>query len=124
MSLAAKPEDAAISSVAGRRRLQGLPYGSSAGQPGTASQQYLRLCDAGPAVADACSGFHTAPTNLTLAGITAQCSSCHTQTTWAATAIDHTRFFALTDPHDLACTSCDTTADDFKKYTCFSSHLH
>jgi hypothetical protein len=77
-----------------------------------------------PAAGVACSGCHTAPTNVTHAGITAQCSSCHTQTTWAATAIDHTRFFALTGPHDVACTSCHTTANDFKKYTCFSCHEH
>jgi len=77
-----------------------------------------------PAVGVVCSGSHTAPTNVTHAGITAQCSSCHTQTTWATTAINHTRFFALTGPHDVACTSCHTTANDFKKSTCFSCHEH
>lgn len=77
-----------------------------------------------PAVGAACAGCHTPPADAIHVAPVAQCSTCHTQTTWAAAAIDHTRFFALTGPHDVACTSCHTTAGDFTKYTCFSCHEH
>ncbi len=46
------------------------------------------------------------------------------QTNWAAATFDHTRFFALTGPHDVACTSCHTTANEFSQFTCFSCHEH
>ncbi len=72
----------------------------------------------------ACSGCHTPPADAVHVVPVAQCSNCHTQTTWAAAAIDHTRFFSLTGPHDAACTSCHTTANDFSQYTCFSCHEH
>lgn len=77
-----------------------------------------------PAIGAACSSCHTPPTDVMHAAPVAQCGSCHTQTSWAAAAIDHTRFFALTGPHDVACTSCHTTAGDFTQYTCFSCHEH
>lgn len=77
-----------------------------------------------PAVGAACSSCHTPPSDTIHVAPVAQCSTCHTQTTWAAAAIDHTRFFALSGPHDVACTSCHTTAGDFTKYTCFSCHEH
>ena len=77
-----------------------------------------------PAVAAACSSCHNPPADAIHVAPTAQCSTCHTQTNWTAAAIDHTQFFALTGPHDVACTSCHTTANDFTKYTCFNCHEH
>jgi hypothetical protein len=77
-----------------------------------------------PAVGAACASCHTPPADVMHVAPVGQCSTCHTQTTWAAAAIDHTRFFALTGPHDAVCTSCHTTANDFSKYTCFSCHEH
>mgnify|MGYP002633339114 CR=1 FL=1 len=77
-----------------------------------------------PTVGAACSSCHTPPADAIHVAPTAQCSTCHVQTNWAAAAIDHTRFFALTGPHDVACASCHTTPGDFKRYTCFSCHEH
>jgi hypothetical protein len=77
-----------------------------------------------PEVGDKCAGCHTPPADAIHPLPTAQCSSCHTQTSWAGAAIDHTRFFALTGPHDVSCTSCHTTLGDFTRYTCFSCHEH
>jgi len=77
-----------------------------------------------PAIGAACSGCHTPPKDKIHTALTVQCSTCHTQTTWNSGAIDHTRFFALTGPHDVGCTSCHTKANDFTKYTCFSCHEH
>ena len=62
------------------------------------------------------------PTDKAHAGVTAQCRPYHTQTDWAAGTIDPNRLFALTGPHDVACTSCHTTANDLNKFTCFSCH--
>jgi hypothetical protein len=72
----------------------------------------------------ACVSCHAAPTDTVHTGVTAQCSTCHSQTDWAAATIDHARFFALTGPHDVACASCHTVADNFSTYTCFSCHEH
>jgi hypothetical protein len=77
-----------------------------------------------PLAGAACSGCHAAPKDTLHAGISAECSTCHLQTDWAAATIDHSRFFALTGPHDAACTSCHTTANDFSKFTCFNCHEH
>lgn len=77
-----------------------------------------------PAVGAACSACHSAPKNVLHAGSTAQCSTCHSQSDWASAAIDHAGFFALTGPHDVACATCHTTANDFGKFTCFGCHSH
>ncbi|MCF8511974.1 MAG: hypothetical protein K9G43_11035 [Rhodobacteraceae bacterium] len=77
-----------------------------------------------PAVAAGCANCHKPPTDGMHVAPVAQCSTCHTQKTWAAAAIDHTRFFALTGPHDAACTTCHTTANDFAQYSCFGCHEH
>lgn len=77
-----------------------------------------------PLARAACSGCHAAPKDTLHEGISAECSTCHKQTDWAAATIDHSRFFALTGPHGAACTSCHTTANDFSKFTCFNCHEH
>jgi hypothetical protein len=77
-----------------------------------------------PAAGAACSNCHTAPRTVVHAGPPAQCSTCHSQTDWTAASIEHTRFFALTGPHDVACTSCHSTAGDFTRYSCFGCHEH
>jgi hypothetical protein len=71
-----------------------------------------------------CAGCHRAPADTIHAGITAQCSACHTQATFAAATLDHSRFFALSGPHDAACTTCHTTPGEFGKFTCFGCHAH
>jgi len=75
-----------------------------------------------PAAGAACSGCHAPPVDGMHVTPVAQCSTCHTQTTWAAAAINHSRFLALTGEHDAACTSCHTTAGDFRQYTRFGCH--
>ena len=77
-----------------------------------------------PSAGAACSDCHLAPVDTVHADNTLQCSSCHIQTRWAGAMIDHTRFFALTGPHDVACSTCHTRANDFSQFTCFSCHEH
>jgi hypothetical protein len=77
-----------------------------------------------PAAGAACASCHTAPKTSIHEGITAQCSTCHSQKSWSAATFEHRRFFALTGPHDVACSSCHTTANDFSEFTCFGCHEH
>lgn len=77
-----------------------------------------------PAMGAACSSCHVAPVDTVHTGMTAQCSTCHGQTDWSAATIDHSRFFSLTGPHDVACTTCHTRPDNFSTFTCFTCHEH
>lgn len=71
-----------------------------------------------------CSSCHTAPETSVHEGVTEQCSTCHAQSDWSSATIDHQRFFALSGPHDVTCSRCHTTANDFKPYSCYSCHEH
>jgi hypothetical protein len=70
-----------------------------------------------------CAGCHKAPKDVIHPDPKAICSACHNQTDWAAATIEHSRFFALTGPHDAACTTCHTGVD-FTRFTCFGCHEH
>ena len=45
------------------------------------------------------------------AGITANCSACHTQAGWKPATFDHARFFPLTGPHKASCATCHVGGD-------------
>jgi LSD1 subclass zinc finger protein len=76
-----------------------------------------------PAVGANCAGCHVPPKDALHPDAKAVCSTCHSQTDWATATLDHTRFFALTGPHDASCTTCHT-GGDLAKYTCLTCHVH
>jgi hypothetical protein len=71
-----------------------------------------------------CASCHAAPVTAFHAEMKGQCSSCHTQQAWKPAAFDHARFFALTGPHNVACTTCHTVAGDFGQHSCTTCHEH
>lgn len=76
-----------------------------------------------PAMGADCAGCHAPPGDAMHSDPKAVCSTCHDQSDWAAVTIDHTRLFALTGPHDAACTTCHT-GGDLTRFTCFGCHEH
>jgi hypothetical protein len=77
-----------------------------------------------PKLQTQCATCHAAPTAPFHAHMKGQCRSCHTQTAWKPATFDHSRFFALTGPHDVACGSCHIVANDYSQYSCTTCHEH
>ncbi len=75
------------------------------------------------AVRENCTSCHTAPKTAVHSGTTGQCTQCHSQDRWTPATIDHTRFFVLDRAHNVACTTCHTTADR-RQYSCYGCHEH
>lgn len=71
-----------------------------------------------------CASCHTPLKAAFHRAMKGNCSSCHSQETWKPARFDHSRFFALTGPHDVACTSCHAVAQDYRQYTCTTCHAH
>ena len=71
-----------------------------------------------------CASCHTPPTTTFHQGMTDNCSSCHTQENWKPAQFDHSRYFALTGPHAVACASCHVVAQDYRQYSCTTCHAH
>ena len=70
-----------------------------------------------------CAGCHRAPATPFHAQAGSNCAACHSQAAWKPATFDHTRFFALTEPHKAACTTCHIGGNT-SRYTCFGCHQH
>lgn len=70
-----------------------------------------------------CASCHTAPTSAMHRAPLAQCSTCHATGSWAASAINHDRYFVLDRHHNVACATCHTAATQ-TTYTCYGCHEH
>lgn len=76
-----------------------------------------------PATAANCAGCHAPPQDSLHPDPKVACNACHTTVGWKTVTLDHSRFFALTPPHDAACTTCHI-GGDLTKVTCFGCHAH
>ncbi|MEN2786891.1 cytochrome c3 family protein [Sphingomonas qilianensis] len=76
-----------------------------------------------PAVRGQCATCHAAPQTPLHAQAGGNCATCHQTTAWRPATFDHSRFFALTGPHNTSCTTCHS-GGDFTRHTCFSCHAH
>lgn len=71
-----------------------------------------------------CVSCHTPPKATFHQAMKGNCSSCHSQKNWKPAQFDHSRFFVLTGPHDVACTTCHVVAQDYRQYSCTTCHAH
>jgi hypothetical protein len=77
--------------------------------------------------AKTCAACHKEPqSHKDRVGFSTNCASCHSTSAWGSAApLHHT--FPL-DHHNkkqsLACTTCHTTANNFRSYTCYGCHAH
>ncbi|WP_366939950.1 cytochrome c3 family protein [Novosphingobium sp.] len=76
-----------------------------------------------PEVQTRCAACHRAPATQIHAQAGNSCAQCHTQKAWKPATFNHTRFFALTGPHNAACTTCHT-GGKLSTYTCYDCHEH
>jgi hypothetical protein len=76
-----------------------------------------------PEVRGQCATCHHAPQTPLHAQAGSNCAACHTTSAWKPATFEHTRFFALTGPHNASCATCHT-GGNFSRYTCFSCHEH
>ncbi len=76
-----------------------------------------------PDVRTQCATCHRAPATPLHVQAGKDCASCHNSTAWKPTSFDHSRFFALAGPHNVACATCHT-GGNFARYTCFGCHEH
>lgn len=76
-----------------------------------------------PELRGQCAACHRAPPTAFHAQAGSNCAQCHSQKSWKAVSFDHTRFFALTGPHDTSCASCHV-GGNLSRYTCYSCHEH
>lgn len=76
-----------------------------------------------PDVRGQCATCHRAPQTPLHAQAASNCAACHTQAGWKPATFDHSKFFALTGPHNASCATCHTGGDT-SRYTCFSCHQH
>jgi hypothetical protein len=70
-----------------------------------------------------CAACHRAPATPFHAQAGSNCAACHSQAAWKPATFDHTRFFALSGPHQAACTTCHIGGNT-RRYTCFGCHEH
>lgn len=71
-----------------------------------------------------CASCHTPPKAAFHQAMKGNCSTCHSQETWKPARFDHSRYFALTGPHEVACASCHVVAQDYRQYCCTTCHAH
>lgn len=76
-----------------------------------------------PEMRGQCAACHRAPRTAFHTQAGSNCAQCHTPKSWKAVSFDHTRFFALTGPHDTSCASCHV-GGNLSRYTCYSCHEH
>lgn len=76
-----------------------------------------------PDIRGQCATCHRAPQTPLHAQAGKNCAACHTTSGWKPATFDHTRFFALTGPHQTTCATCHT-GRNFSRYTCFGCHEH
>ncbi|MBB3862095.1 hypothetical protein GGQ88_003389 [Novosphingobium hassiacum] len=76
-----------------------------------------------PDVRSQCVSCHRAPQTTLHAQVGSNCAQCHTQTVWKPARFEHARLFALTGPHNTACTTCHV-GGNFTRYTCYGCHEH
>jgi hypothetical protein len=74
-------------------------------------------------VRDRCEACHRAPNNPLHQAIDRGCAQCHNQSSWKPASFDHSRYFALSGPHNANCATCHVEGN-FAHYTCFSCHEH
>ncbi|MFM9936301.1 MAG: cytochrome c3 family protein [Novosphingobium sp.] len=70
-----------------------------------------------------CAACHSAPATPFHAQAGSNCAACHSSKAWMPATFDHTRYFALTGPHQAACTTCHIGGST-SRYTCFGCHQH
>lgn len=75
-------------------------------------------------IREQCASCHTAPATAVHRGVTSQCTECHSQNSWSAVTIDHSKYFVLDRNHNAPCATCHTTVGNRKKYTCYGCHEH
>lgn len=88
-----------------------------------ASQQSFAHMLLRPEIRGQCATCHRAPQTPLHAQAGRNCGACHSSSAWKPATFDHSRFFALTGPHNVSCTTCHT-GGDLKRNTCFSCHEH
>lgn len=76
-----------------------------------------------PEMRGQCAACHRAPRTAFHTQAGSSCAQCHTPKSWKAVSFDHSRFFALTGPHDTGCASCHV-GGNLSRYTCYSCHEH
>ena len=76
-----------------------------------------------PETRENCTSCHTAPKTAVHSVPPAQCTQCHSQTAWKPATFDHTRLFVLDKDHNVPCTTCHMTSDQWQ-YTCYGCHKH
>jgi Class III cytochrome C family len=77
-----------------------------------------------PQARTACAGCHMPPSDplhRKLGG--ANCSQCHSATSWRPATFAHDRFFRLDRDHNVTCTTCHL-GNNFKRTTCYGCHEH
>jgi len=70
-----------------------------------------------------CASCHRAPATPFHAQAGRNCAACHSPKAWKPATFDHSHFFALTGPHQAACTTCHIGGNT-SRYTCFGCHEH
>lgn len=71
-----------------------------------------------------CSSCHAKPNDSFHQQLTSACTQCHSPQRWKPSTFDHGRSFVLDRDHNAPCSTCHTTSNDFKRYTCFGCHEH
>ena len=66
----------------------------------------------------------TTPVNHVAAGFPTTCDTCHkfSDTSWLQGVFNHTSYFPLTSNHNVACTTCHTTAGTYAVFNCIGCH--
>ena len=76
-----------------------------------------------PDVRGQCAACHRAPATPFHVQAGSNCATCHSAKAWKPASFDHTRFFALTGPHNAPCATCHVGGNT-SRYTCFGCHEH
>lgn len=76
-----------------------------------------------PKVRGKCATCHHAPQTPMHAQAGSNCAACHTLAGWKPATFEHNRYFTLTGPHNVSCTTCHIGGNT-SRYTCFGCHQH
>ena len=70
-----------------------------------------------------CESCHAPPDDNMHKTLKAGCTQCHKAQAWKPATFEHDKHFVLDKDHNVACTTCHTTADH-QTYTCYGCHEH